>query len=52
MLFRSDGPVLNYLKALETFDRSFPGFTHDTHGIENDSGTYRMLVLKQGSTQQ
>jgi arginine/lysine/ornithine decarboxylase len=47
-----DGPVLSYLKALETFDRSFPGFTHDTHGIENDSGTYRMLVLKQGSPQQ
>ncbi|WP_434559075.1 Orn/Lys/Arg decarboxylase N-terminal domain-containing protein [Pseudomonas sp. R1-6] len=43
----SDGPLLAYLKALESFDRSFPGFTHDTHGIENDGGVYRLLVLKQ-----
>ena len=42
----SDGPLLAYLKALESFDRSFPGFTHDTHGIESEAGTYRMLVLK------
>ncbi|MBD8617191.1 arginine decarboxylase [Pseudomonas putida] len=42
----ADGPLLAYLKALETFDRSFPGFAHDTHGIENDGGVYRLLVLK------
>lgn len=42
----SDGPLLGYLKALESFDRSFPGFTHDTHGIENDGKSYRLLVLK------
>nr|WP_240356919.1 hypothetical protein [Pseudomonas sp. 15A4] len=42
----ADGPLLAYLRALESFDRSFPGFTHDTHGIENEAGIYRMLVLK------
>jgi arginine/lysine/ornithine decarboxylase len=42
----SDGPLLAYLKALESFDKSFPGFTHDTHGIESEAGVYRMLVLK------
>nr|WP_237149666.1 hypothetical protein [Pseudomonas mediterranea] len=42
----ADGPLLIYLKALETFDRSFPGFTHDTHGIEVENGVYQLLVLK------
>ncbi|PHX41635.1 arginine decarboxylase [Pseudomonas sp. NZIPFR-PS5] len=42
----ADGPLLAYLRALESFDRSFPGFTHDTHGIESEAGVYRMLVLK------
>lgn len=41
----ADGPLLAYLKALESFDTSFPGFTHDTHGIESDAGVYRLLVL-------
>ncbi|WP_455922591.1 Orn/Lys/Arg family decarboxylase [Pseudomonas putida] len=39
------GPVLTYLRALEAFDRSFPGFTHDTHGIEAEEGDYYLLVL-------
>ncbi|HEF4762928.1 TPA: arginine decarboxylase [Pseudomonas putida] len=42
----ANGPLLAYLKALEAFDRSFPGFIHDTHGIESEDGVYRMLVLK------
>jgi arginine/lysine/ornithine decarboxylase len=42
----TDGPVLAYLRALESFDKSFPGFTHDTHGIESEAGVYRLLVLK------
>jgi lysine decarboxylase/arginine decarboxylase len=41
----ADGPLLAYLKALESFDMSFPGFTHDTHGIESEDGVYRLLVL-------
>ena len=42
----SEGPLLAYLKALENFDTSFPGFTHDTHGIESEAGVYHLLVLK------
>ena len=36
----ADGPILGYLKALEAFDRAFPGFGHDTHGIEIQDGVY------------
>jgi arginine decarboxylase len=32
----ADGAVLRYLLALEEFDRSFPGFAHDIHGVERD----------------
>ena len=39
----ADGPVLGYLKALEAYDRRFPGFAHDTHGVEVEDGTYRVL---------
>ncbi|PXW14949.1 Orn/Lys/Arg family decarboxylase [Paraburkholderia caballeronis] len=41
----ADGPVLAYLKALETFDHAFPGFTHDIHGVEVDDGAYRVNVV-------
>lgn len=36
-----DGPVLRYLAALQAFDRQFPAFAHDTHGIEAVAGEYR-----------
>jgi hypothetical protein len=29
-----DGPILGYLRALQDFDRRFPGFEHDIHGVE------------------
>lgn len=36
-----DGPLLSYLAALEDFDRRFPGFEHDIHGVERDEqGNY------------
>jgi arginine/lysine/ornithine decarboxylase len=41
-----DGPYLSYLRALWSWDRSFPGFGHDTHGVENRSGTYYVQCLK------
>ncbi|MBA1245231.1 Orn/Lys/Arg family decarboxylase [Pseudomonas japonica] len=41
----ADGPLLAYLRALESFDTSFPGFAHDTHGIESEGGRYHLLVL-------
>lgn len=42
----ASGPVLGYLKALEAYDRRFPGFTHDTHGVEAEEGVYRVYCLK------
>lgn len=38
---------LAYLKALQVFDREFPGFGHDIHGIEAEDGDYCLYVLKE-----
>jgi arginine/lysine/ornithine decarboxylase len=37
--------ALSYLKALQEFDRLFPGFTHDIHGVESINGSYHALCL-------
>lgn len=42
----ASGSLLGYLKALEAFDARFPGFTHDTHGVEVEDGKYRILCVK------
>ena len=42
----ADGPALGYLKALEGFDRQFPAFEHDSHGVEVENGRYYVTVLK------
>ena len=44
---KQNGPVLQYLKSLQDFDRHFPGFEHDTHGIENVKGEYMMYCVKE-----
>ena len=41
----ADGPLLNYLKALEAFDAEIPGFAHDIHGVEVKDGRYRVLCI-------
>jgi arginine decarboxylase len=41
-----DEPALSYLQALQQFDRQFPGFTHDIHGVESIDGSYHTLCLK------
>ncbi|MBF5055104.1 Orn/Lys/Arg decarboxylase [Alcanivorax sp. 521-1] len=43
----ADGPVLGYLNALQEFDRRFPGFEHDNHGVEVIDGTYHLYCVKQ-----
>ncbi len=43
----ADGPLLGYLKALEAYDSRFPGFTHDTHGVEVEDGVYHVYCLNQ-----
>jgi len=45
---RQDGPILQYLKSLQDFDRQFPGFEHDTHGVENVKGEYLMYCVREG----
>ena len=43
----NDDPLVRYLTALETFDRRFPGFESETHGIEHDpEGNYWLECLK------
>lgn len=42
----ADGPYLGYLRALASWDVSFPGFGHDTHGVENRDGDYYVQCLK------
>ena len=44
-----DGPYLGYLNALSSWDKRFPGFGHDTHGIENRGGVQYVQCLKAGA---
>jgi arginine decarboxylase len=41
-----DSPYLGYLRALQAWDRRFPGFGHDIHGVENEEGAYYVYCLK------
>ncbi|MBH5333349.1 arginine decarboxylase [Streptomyces pactum] len=40
----TDGPLLRYLRALEDFDRRFPGFRSETHGVTLDPRTGDYLI--------
>lgn len=42
----NDAPFLTYLRAIQAWDAVFPGFAHDTHGVECEEGIYKILVLK------
>ncbi|WP_059012103.1 Orn/Lys/Arg family decarboxylase [Streptomyces specialis] len=43
------GPLLRYLGALEAFDREFPGFGSETHGVTVDpvTGDYAIECLRE-----
>jgi arginine decarboxylase len=45
----NDGPYLGYLRALAAWDQRFPGFGHDTHGVENREGVYYVQCLRKQS---
>jgi arginine decarboxylase len=45
----ADGPYLGYLLALASWDHRFPGFGHDTHGVENRGGVYYVQCLKKAA---
>ncbi|MEU1309113.1 Orn/Lys/Arg decarboxylase N-terminal domain-containing protein [Streptomyces cinnamoneus] len=44
-----DGPLLRYLGALESFDRAFPGFRSETHGVtvDPDTGDYAIECVRE-----
>ncbi|WP_455567916.1 Orn/Lys/Arg family decarboxylase [Streptomyces afghaniensis] len=44
----ASGPLLRYLTALESFDRRFPGFGSETHGVvrDPDTGDYQIECLR------
>ena len=42
----ADGPHIGYLKSLQNWDHTFPGFGHDTHGVEVEDGEYYVQCLK------
>ena len=42
-----DSPALAYLRALEAFDREFPSFVHDIHGVEFVDGRYVVTCIKE-----
>jgi arginine decarboxylase len=41
------GPYLSYLRARQTWDRRFPGFSLETEGVEIDDGAYAVHCVKQ-----
>ncbi|MGK5533003.1 Orn/Lys/Arg decarboxylase N-terminal domain-containing protein [Streptomyces sp. URMC 129] len=45
----ADGPLLRYLGALEAFDRAFPGFGSETHGVtvDPDTGDYAIECVRE-----
>lgn len=44
----TDGPFLSYLRALEAWDHHFPGFAHETHGVDcGEDGKYRVSCLRE-----
>ncbi|MGW4684697.1 Orn/Lys/Arg family decarboxylase [Streptomyces sp. NPDC004244] len=47
-----DGPLLRYLRALEAFDRAFPGFGSEAHGVtvDPDNGDYLIECVRRQST--
>lgn len=43
----ADGVYLGYLRSLQAWDRRFPGFEHESHGVQNIDGTYFVYCLKE-----
>ena len=42
----ADSPQIGYLKSLEDWDHSFPGFEHVTEGTEVIDGIYHVMCVK------
>ena len=42
----ADGPWIGYLRALRDWDARFPGFGHETHGVEVRAGEHYLQCVK------
>nr|AAT42449.1 arginine decarboxylase [Edwardsiella ictaluri] len=42
-----DSSQIGYLKALQAWDETFPGFEHETEGTEKEQGVYHVMCVKQ-----
>jgi arginine decarboxylase len=42
----ASGPYISYLRALQDWDARFPGFGHDTHGVEAVDGRLHLQCVK------
>ncbi len=42
----STSPQIAYLRALQSWDREFPGFEHETEGTEIINGVYHVMCIK------
>ena len=40
------GPFIGYLRGLQAWGQRFPGFGHDTHGVEDKGGVYYVQCSK------
>ena len=45
---KKEGPIIQYLLVLQEFDKKFPGFSHDIHGVECVNGEYKIYCTKEG----
>ncbi len=43
----ADSVQISYLKSLEKWDKTFPGFEHETEGAEKVDGEYCVLCIKE-----
>jgi arginine decarboxylase len=43
----ADGPWLTYLRLLETWGHTFPGFTKEVEGVEEIGGKYHVYCLNE-----
>ncbi|BDH44191.1 arginine decarboxylase [Salmonella enterica subsp. enterica serovar Choleraesuis] len=41
-----NSPQIAYLKALQAWDETFPGFEHETEGTEKINGVYHVMCIK------
>lgn len=44
---KDESDAISYLSALQEWDNTFPGFEHETEGVQSIDGTYYILCVKE-----